>query len=90
MRTNFHLGEYELAGFAAMKAVEAAVREASGLGNSLVAVPLMGAAFQPYKNGNAGGPLADAGAEGGEQEADSALVAGALCTRSRPRPATAL
>lgn len=35
MRTNFHRGEYELASFAAMKAAEVAVREASGLDNRL-------------------------------------------------------
>ncbi|SEB98284.1 TIGR02391 family protein [Streptomyces misionensis] len=78
VRTNFHLGEYEIASFAAMKAVEVAVREASGLDNSLVGVPLVRAAFQPHKNGKVGGPLADAEAEGGEQEAASALFAGAM------------
>jgi ADP-ribose pyrophosphatase YjhB (NUDIX family) len=50
-----------------MKAVEVAVREASGLDNSLVGVHFMRAAFQPHKNGKAGGPLADAEAEGGSQ-----------------------
>ncbi|TXR94529.1 TIGR02391 family protein [Streptomyces sp. col6] len=84
VRTNFHLGEYELASFAAMKAVEVAVREASGLDNSLVGVHLMRAAFQPYKNGKAGGPLADAEAEGGEQEAASALFAGAMGAYKNP------
>ncbi|MFH8492317.1 TIGR02391 family protein [Streptomyces longisporoflavus] len=84
VRTNFHLGEYELASFAAMKAVEVAVREASGLDNSLVGVPLMRAAFQPHKNGKAGGPLADAEAEGGEQEAASALFAGAMGAYKNP------
>nr|WP_253915947.1 TIGR02391 family protein [Streptomyces sp. NRRL S-31] len=55
MRTNFHPGEYEIASFAAMKAVEVAVREASGLDNSLVGVPLMRAAFQPHKNAKPAG-----------------------------------
>ncbi|MGW6696162.1 TIGR02391 family protein, partial [Rhodococcus sp. NPDC054953] len=41
VRTNFDLGDYETACFAAMKAVEVAVRDASGLDNSLVGVPLM-------------------------------------------------
>ncbi|MFJ5048289.1 TIGR02391 family protein [Streptomyces sp. NPDC088719] len=84
VRTNFHLGEYELASFAAMKAVEVAVREASGLDNSLVGVHLMRTAFQPYKNGKAGGPLADAEAEGGEQEAASSLFAGAIGAYKNP------
>ncbi|MER0429889.1 TIGR02391 family protein [Streptomyces microflavus] len=84
VRTNFHLGEYELASFAAMKAVEVAVREASGLDHSLVGVHLMRAAFQPYKNGKAGGPLADVEAEGGEQEAASALFAGAIGAYKNP------
>lgn len=83
VRTNFNLGDYETACFAAMKAVEVAVRDASGLDNSLVGVPLMRAAFQPHKNGK-GGPLADAGAEGGEQEAASALLAGAMGAFKNP------
>ncbi|MFJ5610624.1 TIGR02391 family protein [Streptomyces sp. NPDC093221] len=78
VRTNFDLADYETACFAAMKAVEVAVRDASGLDDSLVGVPLMRKAFQPHQNGKPGGPLADAGAEGGEQEAESALFAGAM------------
>ncbi|WP_037897975.1 TIGR02391 family protein [Streptomyces sp. NRRL S-920] len=84
VRTNFDLGDYETACFAAMKAVEVAVRDASGLDNSLVGVKLMRAAFQPYQNGKAGGPLADAEAEGGEQEAASALFAGAMGAYKNP------
>ncbi|MEU9272673.1 TIGR02391 family protein [Streptomyces sp. NPDC048251] len=38
VRTNFDRGDYETASFAAMKAVEVAVRDASGLDNSLVGV----------------------------------------------------
>lgn len=83
VRTNFHLGDYETACFAAMKAVEVAVRDASGLDNSLVGVPLMRAAFQPHKTGK-GGPLSDAGAEGGEQDAASALFAGAMGAFKNP------
>jgi uncharacterized protein (TIGR02391 family) len=83
VRTSFHLGDYETACFAAMKAVEVAVRNASGLDNSLVGVHLMRAAFQPHKNGK-GGALADAGAEGGEQEAASALFAGAMGAFKNP------
>ncbi|MFJ9821063.1 TIGR02391 family protein [Streptomyces sp. NPDC101151] len=84
VRTNFALGDYETACFATMKAVEVAVRDASGLDNSLVGVKLMRAAFQPHQNGKAGGPLADAEAEGGEQEAASALFAGAMGAYKNP------
>ncbi|WP_274564960.1 TIGR02391 family protein [Streptomyces spiramyceticus] len=83
VRTNFDLGDYETACFAAMKAVEVAVRDASGL-DSMVGVSLMRKAFQPHQNGKAGGPLADAGAEGGEQEATSALFAGAMGAYKNP------
>ncbi|MFD3719873.1 TIGR02391 family protein [Streptomyces sp. NPDC058674] len=83
VRTNFDLGDYETACFAAMKAVEVAVRNASGLDNSLVGVALMRRAFQPHQKGQ-GGPLADAGAEGGEQEAESALFAGAMGRYKNP------
>src|SRR3954447_18868639 len=54
VRTNFDLGDYETACFAAMKAVEVAVRDASGLDNSLVGVKLMREAFRPHENGKAG------------------------------------
>lgn len=84
VRTNFTLGDYETACFAAMKAVEVAVRDASGLDNSLVGVKLMRAAFQPHQTGKCGGALADAGAEGGEQEAASALFAGAMGAYKNP------
>ncbi|MET9515855.1 TIGR02391 family protein [Streptomyces sp. NPDC002994] len=47
-------------------------------------VPLMRKAFQPHQNGKAGVPLADAGAEGGEQEAASALFAGAMGAYKNP------
>ncbi|WP_302898861.1 TIGR02391 family protein [Streptomyces sp. CL12-4] len=69
VRTTFDLGDDETACFAAMKAVEVAVCESSGLDNSLVRVKLMREAFRPHENGKAGGALADAGAEGGEQAA---------------------
>ncbi|MFF4179592.1 TIGR02391 family protein [Streptomyces sp. NPDC001750] len=84
VRTNFHLGDYETACFAAMKAVEVAVRDASGLDSSLVGVGLMRRAFHPYKDGKGGGPLADAGAEPGEQEAASSLFAGAMGAYKNP------
>ncbi|MGQ7754817.1 TIGR02391 family protein (plasmid) [Streptomyces sp. WC2508] len=84
VRANFHLGDYETACFAAMKAVEVAVRDASGLDSSLVGVGLMRKAFQPHQDGKGGGPLADAGAERGEQEAASALFAGAMGAYKNP------
>lgn len=85
VRTNFHLGEYELACFAAMKAVEVAVRDASGLDNSTIGVNLMRAAFRAHaQNGKAGGPLADHEAEGGEQDAMANLFAGAIGAFKNP------
>ncbi|GAA2244342.1 hypothetical protein GCM10010104_45700 [Streptomyces indiaensis] len=55
-----------------MKAVEVAVRDASGLDNSRVGVELMREAFRPHRpheNGKTGGKLANSEAEGGEQAA---------------------
>jgi hypothetical protein len=54
-------GEYDVAVFLAMKAVEVAVREASGMGDGLVGVKLIRAAFAPE-----GGALSDPSAEGGD------------------------
>ena len=48
-RTNFELGDYETACFAAMKAVEVEVRRAAGLGNDLLGVNLMRKAFSPKR-----------------------------------------
>ncbi|MGV9349930.1 TIGR02391 family protein [Streptomyces spiralis] len=79
VRTNFDLGDYEMACFAAMKAVEVAVRDASGLDNSLVGVKLMREAFRPHDNGKA-----DAEAEGGEQAATANLFAGAMGAYKNP------
>ena len=58
--------------FKAYRAVEIAVRDASGLGNEKIGVPLMNAAFGPS------GPLREPDAEGGEAEALRNLFAGAL------------
>ncbi|WP_328971519.1 TIGR02391 family protein [Streptomyces sp. NBC_00239] len=86
VRTIFNLGEYETACFAAMKAVEVAVRNAAGLENSLVGVNLMRAAFRvanPQKTSPAG-PLTDQGAEGGEQDAMTNLFAAAMGAFKNP------
>jgi uncharacterized protein (TIGR02391 family) len=75
----FLRGEYDVAVFQAMKAVEVAMREASGLPDSLLGVPLIRSAFNP-----SGGPLTDAMAEAGEKEARSALFAGAIGSYKNP------
>ena len=62
-RSNFALGDFETASFAAMKAVEVEVRRVAGLPNELIGVPLMRKAFGPRD-----GVLCDPGAEGGEQQ----------------------
>ena len=54
LRTQFLVGEYELAAFAAMREVEIRVRELAKAENSLIGVKLMRGAFKPE-----GGPLAD-------------------------------
>ena len=60
--------------FKAFKAVEIAVRDASGLADGDVGVKLMQKAFNP------GGPLADPERESGEQAAIASLFAGAIGT----------
>lgn len=79
VRTNFDLGVYETACFAAMKAVEVAVRDASGLDNSLVGVKLMRAAFQPHQTGKVSGPLCDV-------QGSSRAVLCAFSVMGRPTP----
>lgn len=73
----FMRGEYDVAVFQAMKAVEVAVREATGLPE--LGVRLMRKAFDPK-----GGPLADMEADEGEREARSALFAGAIGSFKNP------
>jgi uncharacterized protein (TIGR02391 family) len=72
-------GEFDVAAFQAMKAVEVWVREASGFSASLLGVPLIRKAFDP-----AVGPLTDLAAEMGEREARSALFAGAIGCYKNP------
>lgn len=78
-RSNFALGDYETASFAAMKAVEVEVRRVAGLPNELVGVNLMRKAFSPKD-----GALRDPGADGGEQQATADLFAGAIGAYKNP------
>ncbi|WP_170323487.1 TIGR02391 family protein [Cryptosporangium phraense] len=78
-RTNFALGDYETAAFAAMKAVEVEVRRVSGLPNESLGVALMRKAFSPKD-----GVLRDPKAEGGEQQATADLFAGAMGAYKNP------
>jgi hypothetical protein len=75
----FMRGEFEIAAFQAMRAVEVAVRGAAGYGNEKFGVPMMRDAFSPGK-----GPLADVGADAGEQVARMEIFAGAIGISSRP------
>jgi len=78
-RSNFALGDYETASFAAMKAVEVEVRRVAGLSNEILGVALMRKAFSPKD-----GVLRDPGTEGGEQQAIADLFAGAIGTYKNP------
>jgi uncharacterized protein (TIGR02391 family) len=74
----YHRGKYDTAVFEAMKAVEVAVREASGLSSHL-GIPLMRTAFDPDK-----GPLTNRNDEKGEREARCHLFAGAIGSYKNP------
>lgn len=75
----FMRGEFDVAVFQAMKAVEVSVREAGGFGNDLIGVSLMREAFSPDK-----GPLTDPNADRGEQVARMELLAGAIGSYKNP------
>jgi uncharacterized protein (TIGR02391 family) len=75
----FMRGEYDVAVFQAMKAVEVAVKEAAGSSVTDIGVRLMRAAFRPRT-----GPLTDDTAEEGEQEAFAALFVGAIGSFKNP------
>jgi uncharacterized protein (TIGR02391 family) len=81
----FMRGEYDVAAFQAMKAVEVAVREAAAAKGlvipGVVGVKLMRAAFGPAPNT---GPLTDATMEGGEQVGRMELFAGAIASYKNP------
>jgi uncharacterized protein (TIGR02391 family) len=76
----FMRGEFDVAAFQAMKAVEVSVREGASLGNSLIGVPLMREAFAPEK-----GPLTDVASDRGEQVARMELFAGAIGSYKNPQ-----
>lgn len=79
VRTQFLLGEYELAALAAMREVEIRVRELAGAEARDIGVALMRQAFRPEV-----GALTDSNAEKGEQEALAALFAGAIGVFKNP------
>jgi uncharacterized protein (TIGR02391 family) len=76
----FMRGEFDVAAFQAMKAVEVAVRDATGLPDSLVGTKLMQAAFAPEN-----GPLTDMSAEGGERTGRLQFFVGAIACYKNPQ-----
>ena len=78
VKSQFLLGEYELAAFAAMREVEIRVRELSGADSSLVGVKLMRQSFGD------GGKLADPELDPGERVGIMELFAGAIGTFKNP------
>lgn len=66
-------GEFDVAVFQAMKAVEVSVREAAKLADNVIGVPLMPQAFAPER-----GCFTDPDADGGERIARMELFAGAI------------
>jgi uncharacterized protein (TIGR02391 family) len=79
VRTQFLLGEYELAAFAAMREVEIRVRGLARADASLIGVALMQQAFSVD-----GGPLADPSLERGERLSVMNLFSGAIGTFKNP------
>jgi uncharacterized protein (TIGR02391 family) len=75
----FMRGEFDVAVFQAMKAVEVAVRDAARLSARDIGPHLMRKAFDPEA-----GPLTDMTAEKAEREALSALFAGAIGSYKNP------
>jgi len=78
VKSQFLLGEYELAAFAAMREVEIRVRELSGADSSLLGVKLMRKSFGD------GGKLADSELDPGERVGIMELFAGAIGTFKNP------
>jgi len=79
IRSQFLLGEYELAAFAAMREVEIHVRELTGRDASEIGVALMRASWNPTT-----GALADPQLDPGERVALMELFAGAIGTFKNP------
>jgi uncharacterized protein (TIGR02391 family) len=77
-KRQFLQGDYEEAVFAAFRAVEERVRSKAAMTAGDLGTKLMRQAFKP------GGPLADAQAEAGEQDALSSLFAGAIGVFKNP------
>jgi uncharacterized protein (TIGR02391 family) len=75
----YHRGKYDTAVFEAMKAVEIAVRQASGLPNKELGVSLMRKAFDKLN-----GPLADMSTDEGEREMRAHLFVGAIGSYKNP------
>ncbi len=75
----FMRGEFDVAVFQAMKAVEVAVREAGGFKDEVLGKALMQEAFKE------GGPLADPQAEKGEQVGRMNLFMGAIASYKNPQ-----
>lgn len=78
-RSQFLMGEFELAAFAAMREVEIRVRELANADTSLLGVKLMRSAFNPDN-----GPLADPQLDPGERVGVMELFAGAIGTFKNP------
>lgn len=78
-RTQFLMGDYELAAFAAMREVEIRVRELAQAENSLIGVKLIREAFNPR-----GGQLANPDLDAGEKVGMMELFAGAIGTFKNP------
>jgi uncharacterized protein (TIGR02391 family) len=78
VRPQFLRGDFEMAAFAAMRAVEVRVRTMGGFDASDIGVSLMRKAFGP------GGPLCDTSLEAGERDARRELFSGAIGTIKNP------
>jgi uncharacterized protein (TIGR02391 family) len=78
VRSQFLIGEYEIAAFAAMREVEIRVRELSGADDSIIGVKLMRKAFGD------GGVLASPTLDAGERVGIMELFAGSIGTFKNP------